>query len=87
MGLNPVHGRYYISVVRSLSGFTQPIQENEYPLLVAGVLHMELSLKILIYVLYSLVVDSDCTCARVEANIRRARHKSYTHAQTGITYG
>ena len=34
-----------------------------------------------------LVVDSDCTCARVEADIRRARHKQYTHAHTCIAYG
>ena len=34
-----------------LSGFTQPIRKNKYRLLVAGVLHIELGLKIRVYVL------------------------------------
>ena len=44
-----------------------------------GVLHIDLGLKILVYVLCWLVIDSDCICARFEADIRRARHKQYTH--------
>ena len=51
VGWNPTHGENLISVVRSLSGFTQPIWQNEYRLSVAGVLHIELGLKIRIYVL------------------------------------
>ena len=35
---NPTHGANLISVVRLLSGFTQPIQKNEY--------HIELDLKL-----------------------------------------
>ena len=52
-----------------------------------GVIHMELGLKILVYVLCKLVDDSDCTCPRVEADIRRATSKQYTHAHTDIAYG
>ena len=46
------------------------------------VLHIELGLKSLVYVLYEQVVDSDCICTRVEADIRRVRHKQdiRTHA-------
>ena len=40
-----------MSVVRSLSGFTQPIQKNEYRLSVAEVLRVELGLKMRVYVL------------------------------------
>ena len=32
VGSNPTHGGNLISVVRSLSGFTQPIRYNEYRL-------------------------------------------------------
>ena len=51
VGSNPTHGGNLISVVRSLSGFTQPIRLNEYRLSVAEVLHIELGLKIRVYVL------------------------------------
>ena len=40
-----------ISVARSLSGFTQPIQQNEYRRSVAVVLHIELGFKLWVYVL------------------------------------
>ena len=46
VGSNPTHDWNLISVVRSLSGFTQPIRQNEYRLSVAGVHHIELGLKI-----------------------------------------
>ena len=36
---------------RSLSGFTQPIRQNEYQFSVTGVLHIEPGLKIRVYVL------------------------------------
>ena len=45
LGSNPIHGGNLISVVRSLSEFTQPIRQNEYRLSVAGVLHMSWDLK------------------------------------------
>ena len=51
VGSSPTHGGNLISVVRSLSGFTQPIRQNEYRLSLAGVLHIELGLKIRVYVL------------------------------------
>ena len=79
VGSNPTHGGNLISVVRSLSGFTQPIRYNEYRLSVAWVLHIELGLKIWVYVLRWLAVVSDCTGVRVENDTRPARHKQYTH--------
>ena len=79
VGSNPTHCRNLVSVVRSLSGFTQPIRENEYQLSVAGVLHIELGLKIRVYVLRCLVVVSECTGAWVENDTRPARHKQYIH--------
>ena len=51
VGSNPTHGVNLISAVRSLSGFTQPIRQNEYRLSMAGVLHLELRLKIWVNVL------------------------------------
>ena len=50
VGSNHTYGITEISVVRSLSGFTQPIQENKYRLTVTGVLHIALGLKIRVYV-------------------------------------
>ena len=50
----------------------------------AGVLHIELALKIWVYVLCGLVVVSDCTGARVEIDTRPARHKNSAHS--GIAY-
>ena len=50
----------------------------------AGVLHIELGLKLWIYVLRWLGVVSDCTGIRVENNNRYARYKQYTHM--GIPY-
>ena len=51
VGSNPTHSGNLISAVRSLSGFTQPIRQNEYRLSMVGVLHIELGLKIRVYVL------------------------------------
>ena len=79
MGLNPTHGGNLIYVVRSLSGFSQPIPQNEYRLSVVGVFHIELGLKIRVYVLRWLSVVSDCTGARVENDTRHARNKQYTY--------
>ena len=52
----------------------------------AGVLHIELGLKIGVYVLRWLAVVSDSTGARVENDTRPAWHKQYTNNKQGITY-
>ena len=55
----PVHSAYCVKLVRS----------------VAAILHMTLETKIRVYVFRWLTVVFDCTCARVENDNRRARHK------------
>ena len=87
VGSNPTHGENFISAVLSLSGFTQPIRQNQYRLSVTRVLHIELGLKIRAYVLRWLAVVSDCTGSLGENDTRSARHKQYTHStHTRIAY-
>ena len=52
---------------------------NLYRISVAGVLHIELGLKMRVYVLRWLAVISDCTGALVENDTRPARHKQHMH--------
>ena len=53
----------------------------------AGILHIELGLTLRVYVILSLVVVSDFTCARVENDTRHAWHTGIAYAHlSGTTY-
>ena len=52
---------------------------NEYRLSVAGVLLIELGLKIQVSILHWFAVVSNCRDARVENDTRSSRHEQHTH--------
>ena len=77
---------YFCRALARSPGLLSPFgkMSTEYRLSVAGVCHIELELRIRVYILRCVAVISDCTGARVENDTRPARRNRYTH--TGIAY-
>ena len=73
---------YYDSIRRNAMRCISP---NDCRLSVAEVHHIELGLKIRVYVIRRLAVVCDSTCAWTENDNRPARHKQYTYGYTHLT--